>query len=218
MKRIAIITEDSTVMLPEIDSWKGKIGRGTKIPENKSIHELLINSGMNLPTVDVAREAIYKEALNDFIRPARLMNGGSFSEIRSFHSKPKQMHPANPYIISGRYGLTKGESKVVPHFAPISDIDKAEGLELCHKISKSMLEVSSTADFLTISLPSYFMKYLMQKGWFEKASNLSQMVVVCASSFRRVLKDYDRISILDRIGVAKLGKKNQVRIMEILSS
>lgn len=217
MKRIAIVTDDTTIMLPEIDSWKGKIGRGTEITKNKSVHGLLNDASMNLPTTDVERESSYKEVLKDFIRPARLMYGGSFSEIRGFHSKLRETYPVDLYVISGRYGLTKGESEILPYFAPISDIDKVEDLELRHNISKSMLEVSSAVDFLILSLPSYFVKYLIQKSWFEKVSNQSKTIIVCASVFRKALQGFRGLVILDRVGVARLGKKNQHHIVDILN-
>ncbi len=69
--------------------------------------DALKKANLNIPGDDTDLEDRYREALNDFIRPAWLMFAGMFGEIRKFYEILREILPTELYIVSGRYGFIK---------------------------------------------------------------------------------------------------------------
>ena len=82
--KVVIFTEDSSVKLPPINQWTGKCGRGIDITEDPTIISLLKSHNLAVPHTDIEIEEQYRDILYQFIRPARLMFAGMFTEVGFF--------------------------------------------------------------------------------------------------------------------------------------
>lgn len=192
------------------------MGCGSEIRQNTEISQILHIADLHLPTTDLELEDKYKEVLSGFVRPAWLMYGGSFTEVRSFYATLRRTESVELHIVSGRYGLVSGERLIVPYLKPVTDVADVEALESRHRVADSMLRVVKTSDMLMLFLPSHHIQFLIQNGWFERMKVIGEVIVVSASKFRQSLSRYPQMVILNRIGVARIGRKNQEAIINLL--
>ena len=81
---------------------------------------VLRERGLTVPSHDIEKEALYREVLRNYIKPAREMYGGSFAVVRSLADVLRRVDKeVDVYIISARYGLIGENEPIVPYEATL---------------------------------------------------------------------------------------------------
>jgi len=97
----------------------------THCTEEKSVPwegvvSVLRERGLTVPSHDIEKEALYREVLQNYMRPAEEMYGGSFAVVRSLADVLRRVgKEVDLYIISARYGLIGENELVVPYEATL---------------------------------------------------------------------------------------------------
>jgi hypothetical protein len=214
--KILIITEDSITQLPKIDIRREKIGRGTNINHISEIKQILINYNLPIPGGDIYNESEYMSILKNYTRPAILLFGGMFTEVRSFYNFLKNDYYSELYILSGRYGLINNDKNIIPYFCTINDVNNITDLDNKTNFSEKILKLSENFNIIIILLPKCFIEYFLEINIFNKISRDIQIVVVSSESFASKIYKYNNITLLKRVGVTRIGKKNFKSINEII--
>jgi hypothetical protein len=215
---IAIFTDESGVKLPNINRRKGILGRGFDIRDLTALKDALYKNGLGIPGQDLDREEEYKISLKEYLRPARLMFSGSFTEVRIFSDILKKIIPTEIFILSGRYGLLHEDTEILPYTTELRSTKELEELDKRTSFSKSMLSSAKDKRFVIITLPTQILQYLKQIGWFKKLDDEQNVIIVAASSIKStILEDVNAKFLLKR-GVARIGKENQNTILKIIES
>jgi len=213
---ITIVTDDSGAKLPEIDRYRDKIGKGTELSKDQGLVRLLSDNGLDIPADDMENESTYRRVLSEYIRPARLMFAGMFSEVRVFSDGLKKDHAVKLLIISGRYGLISENEEIIPYQHHISDRKEMERLDLRTGLFDKLIDGVSGSDIAMFFLPGNLLSYLMERGLLNNI-NSTKVIAVTSSRFRDELLDSGHFFLLRR-GVARIGKDNAERIKETIQN
>lgn len=214
MKKAIIFTDDSNVKLPEINRWKHVLGKATEIQKNSKILDALKRQNLAIPGDDINLEDRYRQALCDFIRPARLMFAGVFGEIRLFYDTLKEILPTELYVISGRYGLIREDEEIIPYSAHIEKISDLEELNNRTRFLNAMFDASKDKHFIIMCFPSHYFQFLIKKGWFERFDDEYLFFIVAGGSIRSELSSYENIKLFEKKGVARIGREHQTKILD----
>lgn len=210
---ISIITDDSQTVFPDIHKWKG-MSRGKTIGELKDeMNTTLLEFNLSFPTADLELEPKYREVLYKYIRPAKFMFTGPFSEVRSFSEEIKKYGDVNLYLLSGRYGIIDQEAEIIPYDSTLNDKFSIRNLDLNTNLSEKIKSISLHSDILILLLPKQILEYLIEKRILEVEGNLK--IAVCSKSAGSTMKKLG-FEIFNRPGVARIGVKNREQILEIV--
>ncbi len=218
MKKAVIFTDDSGVKLPEIHKWKQVVGKASDIRKNANVLDALKKANLDVPRDDTDFEDIYRKALREFVRPARLMFAGMFGEIRIFYDILREILPTELYIVSGRYGLVKENQEIIPYSAHIETVEDLERLDNRTYFLKAMLDASSDKQFIIMCFPSHYFQSLIKEGWFEKIGTEHLFFIVAGSNIINELSEHPNIMLFEKRGVARMGKDNQAKIIDRIKS
>jgi len=213
---IGIITEDSNAKLPPINKWKSKIGRGKNIENIPEIKSLLKKNHLKIPDNDIENEELYTEILKDYIRQAKFMFSGNFSEIRNFSNFLEKYGKVNFYILSGRYGMIKDNKIIIPYNYHLNSESKLLELDNKTNFSNIINEVCKKSDILFISLPTYIMGYVINKNVLITENN-SLKIAVCGNFYLDIMKENGFLTY-PRLGVVRLGKDNRFKIIDLIDN
>ncbi|MGD9779909.1 hypothetical protein [Methanomethylovorans sp.] len=215
--RVTVFTEESGIKLPEIKKWKNSLGRGRDIGKDKEIKALLEENNLSLPQHNIELEKRYREILQDYLRPARTMFAGMFTEVRDFKDNLSNYN-ISLYIISGRYGLLGEDEIIIPYVSNISSTNDIEILDKRTDFSQRILEKTTESNIVIILLPIQFISYLLTIDWFSLLNSNSTIVLVTSKHFKEKFSDMPNIKLLERKGVARMGSYNREEIISIIES
>lgn len=215
--QVTVFTEESGIKLPEIKKWKNSLGRGKDIGKDKEIKALLEENNLSLPEHNIELEKRYLEILQDYLRPARTMFAGMFTEVRDFKDNLSNYN-ISLYIISGRYGLLGEDEVIIPYVSNISSVNDIEILDKRTGFSQRMLEKTTESTIVIILLPIQFISYLLTIDWFSLLNSNSTIVLVTSKHFKEKFSDMPNIKLLERRGVARMGSYNREEIISIIES
>lgn len=216
--KVVIFTEETGVKLPPINRWTGKYGRGIEVAEDSQIISLLENHNLSVPHDDIEMESQYRNILFEFIRPARSMFAGMFSEVRIFADTLSEFVQTNLYVISGRYGLIQETEEIIPYSFHIQTEQDLEILDEQTDFSNRMVDTANKYEFIVLLLPKHYLLYLLKRGWFDRLNNESSVIIVSSKKLRSDFLQYNNVDVLERKGVARMGKVNREKILEIIKS
>jgi hypothetical protein len=215
MKAI-ILTDDTKSQLPKHRSWSKKFGRGSGIVKDPSVNHLLQKENFTVPTNDLENEEKYKQILFEFIRPAKNMFAGRFTEIRSFEDKLKDVIEVEILIVSGRYGLINGDMEIIPYDYSIDKKVNLKDFDEKYKFLSKLKAQLPGSTHLIILLPKIFIKYFMKQGFFEELPYGLKIIIVSSKEFEEPLKKYQNIILLERRGVSRLRNQDSDRILSLV--
>lgn len=218
MKKAVIFTDDSGVKLPEIHRWKQVLGKGSDVRKNVKVLDALKKANLDVPGENADFEDIYRKALREFVRHARLMFAGMFGEIRVFHDILREILPTELYIVTGRYGLVKEDDEIIPYSAHIETVEDLERLNNRTYFLKAILDASSDKQFIIMCFPSHYFQFLIKEGLFEKIGTEHLFFIVAGSNIKSELSEHPNIMLFEKRGVARLGKENQAKIIDRIKS
>ena len=200
--------------LPEIRKWKKTLGKGIDIRKNGEINAIFQNNSIPLPSDDLERETEYKNVLKEFIRPASLMFAGQFLEVKRFAEELNSHISTDLFILSGRYGLIHSSVEIIPYYTYNESVDQIKQLDLMRHFSEKILQISTDYDVIIFLLTSGYLQYFSLNSLLEKLP-INARIVVVGSKQLDISKD-NRIIFLSRKGVARIGKANYNKIIEIV--
>lgn len=214
MKAI-ILTDDTSSQLPTHNKWSNRFGIGSIISKNPSIINIFKKEKIELPSNDYENEERYKQILHDFVRPARNMFGGRFSEIRYFEEELKKIASVETFIISGRYGLLEGDTEIIPYYFSIKTITQLKTYDKEHHFLEKLISVIPGTTHLIILLPKIYVEYFIKQCFFDRISQKIKIIVVSSKEFDVELKKYANVTLLERKGVSRLRNQNCDKILAI---
>ncbi|MBP2145415.1 hypothetical protein J2129_000869 [Methanofollis sp. W23] len=215
-KQVIIITDDSGTILPTRNIWKSTFGTGIDIRKHDHILQILGKNGLKIPTNDLDNEKKYQELLYEYIRPAKFMYAGMFSEVRSFVDELGKRCDVDLYIISGRYGLINQNDEIIPHKYHINTIERLEGLDDALDFSTKIQELCIDRSMLILCLPKHYISYLNSIRWFEEIPEDTNIVMITSNEFSYLESQQGNIRVLPRKGVCRLGKENKKEIQDLI--
>ncbi len=212
--QIAVFSEDSPSILPHIDDWRGTIGRGGALDTHDGLVQALHKNGLPLPDESMSLEDEYRGVLREYVRPARLMFGGMFGEIRDFCDALDELGTVELYILTGRYGLIPSEKRIIPYTAKLRSSCDLEELNDRTRFLDRMTAVTEHADIVVTCFPSDYYIFLTQNEWFRQVSPEVHLEIVVAATIKGRLPTREKMNCYDRVGVARIGGENRRNIME----
>lgn len=213
--KVTIITEDSGVKLPKINKYKGTIGRGIKLSERKELNQVLKKNKISIPSNNIEKEDFYKTKLSYFVRPAKFMFAGMFSEVRVFYDELRKNYDVELYIISGRYGLINQELKIIPYDLHLEDYKLVVELDKKTGFFNKITKATDSSDYIIFLLNSNILSYLFDKHILEKININEKFIFVCSSEFKDKIIESGNI-FLQKTGVARIAEINRKNIKETL--
>ena len=216
--KVVIFTEDTAVKLPLQNRWTGKYSKGIDITENPEIMSLLKKHNLAVPHDDIEIEDQYREILREFIRSARSMFAGMFSEVRIFTDTLSELVHTDLYIISGRYGLIQETEEIIPYSHHIQTEQELGTLDERTDFSNCMVDAANKYEFIVMLLPKHYFLYLLKRGWFDQLDKKSSIFIVSSKKLRSDFSNYNNVNILERKGVARMGKVNRNEILKFIKS
>lgn len=216
--KVVIFTEETGVKLPPINRWTGKYGRGIEVAEDSQIISLLENHNLSVPHDDIEMESQYRKILFEFIRPARSMFAGMFSEVRIFADTLSELVQTNLYVISGRYGLIQETEEIIPYSSHIQTEQDLGILDERTDFSNRMVDAANECNFIILLLPRHYLIYLLKNGWFDRLNRESFIIIISSKKLLSDFSQYNNVDVLERKGVARMGKINREKILEIIKS
>lgn len=217
MLKILVITEDSRTVLPSRNKWKSKLGAGVNLQDHDEIKALLTAKGLQIPRNDLNNEIEYREVLKEYIRPAKYMYAGIFSEIRDFVDELSPLCNAEMYIISGRYGLINQDDDTIPYLYPLDSKEKVLFLDGSSGFSNKILDLCADKLILILCLQKHYIAYLETIGWFEKIPQDKTVIMVASNEFLNLSDKFKNIKFYPRKGVCRLGKRNKENIKHFIA-
>lgn len=214
--RVSIVTDDSGVKLPEMDRYREKIGKGVEPSKHTDLMSSLKANNLAMPTNDLENEEHYRSKLCGFVRPARYMFAGMFSEVRVFYDELKELYNADLKIISGRYGLISHDEEILPYEYHLKDLDTIKDLDARTNFFDRLIKETYDSEYLLLFLNKLMLSYLIEKGLMERTSKGTKLIVVGSSAIKDNLLQNDHV-FLQRRGVARIGKDNREKIKKIIS-
>jgi len=216
--KVVTFTEDTDVKFPPINRWTGKYSRGIDITEDSQIMSLLENQNLAVPHDDIEIEDQYLKVLHEFIRPAKSMFAAMFAEVRTFADTLSELVKTDLYIISGRYGLIQETEEIIPYSSHIQTEQDLGTLDERTDFSNHMIDVANKYEFIILLLPKHYLLYLIKHGWFDRLNRESSVIIVSSIKLRSDFSHYNNVDVLERKGVARIGKVNRDKILEIIKS
>jgi hypothetical protein len=215
MKAI-ILTDDTKCQLPSHNKWTNRFGCGSGISKESEILTLLKKGNDSIPSDDLENEIRYRNVLHEFIRPAKNMFGGRFSEVRTFAAQLSKNIPVEILIISGRYGLIDDSEEIIPYDHSIQNITQLKILDEKNKIFSRVKESLSDSTHLIILLPKFYIEYLIKKQFFETLPSKIVTIIVTSKGLQTQLNQYENVIIFERKGVARLRSQNCDQILSLI--
>ncbi|MCK4817208.1 hypothetical protein KA005_15670 [bacterium] len=168
-----------------------------------------------LPAANYEMEIRYKEALKDYIRPAKTMFAGSFSEVRDFNERLNRTMDSSLYILSTRYGLITESEKIIPYKTEPFTSDILDRMNRKQSFLKEMTKLSANADYVLLLMPRNYIEYLIDNKWLQDLPSYVKIIAVTSPLLEKYFNTKTTI-VLPRVGVARIGKKNKEEILELL--
>lgn len=213
---LSIITDDTSVKLPIFNKWKLKYSVGIDIRMDSKIKQLLSEYNINYPTNDIENELLFKKLLRDFVRPAIQMYGGMFTEVRHFAPKISPLIPTKIYFVSGRYGLIPENQEIIPYYYQIETLNDVEVVDKKFNIKEKIQNLIEKSDVIIFFLPKHYIAYLIKNDFFKEFLFNSYLIIVSSDEYRDYFLQFQNVLFLNRIGVARIGKKNREIILKFL--
>ena len=215
MKAI-ILTDDTKSQLPSHNRWSNRFGRGFGISKNPEILTLLKKGNASIPADDLENENKYKDILHDFIRPAKNMFGGRFSDVRTFASQLSKNITVEILIISGRYGLIDDSKEIIPYDHIIKNITQLKTLDEKNQIFSRVTDRLVDSTHLIILLPKFYIEYLIKKHFFETLPSKIITIIVTSKGLHDDLNRFENVIVFERRGVARLRSQNCEQILSLI--
>jgi hypothetical protein len=215
MKAI-ILTDDTKCQLPAHNKWTNRFGCGSGISKKYEILALLKKGNESIPTDDLENENKYRNILHEFIRPAKNMFGGRFSEVRTFATQLSKIIPVKILIISGRYGLIDDSNEIIPYDHTIRNITQLKIMDEKNHIFSRVTDALSDSSLLIILLPKFYIEYLIKKKFFETYPSKIKTIIVTSKGFQNELNRYENVIVFERKGVARLRSQNCDQILSLI--
>jgi len=213
-----ILTDDSMNMLPTI-SWDGeRQGKGFTIEASDSIRNTLSSNGLGIPSNDIENEESYKRVLGQYVRPAKYMFSGLFTEVRGFWEELNGFIPTRLLVLSSRYGLLHGEDEIIPYFSRVNSIHDLRKLETRMPFIEGIAAEMNKSFFKLLFLPLATVHYLIKVGTFERLDDSGLSIIVAGRSIEPFFRKEQSVMFLGRNGVARIGRRNCRAIMEKIES
>jgi cytoplasmic iron level regulating protein YaaA (DUF328/UPF0246 family) len=216
--KVLIITEDSAIKLPQINKWTNKITKGMDIEKDDALINLLKKHNSTIPSDDLENEENYKKVLRIYVRPAKFMFSGMFSEVRDFSNRLAKITPTDLYIISGRYGLINENDSILPYSKNVKTIPELKNLDEKTGFFEKTHTLVNKYSLIIFLLPRQYIQYFITKEFFESIPKNHPIVIVTGTHNCDIFSKYPMITILPRKGVARIGNKNRNKIIEIIKN
>ena len=217
MKAI-ILTDDTKCQLPPHNKWTNKFGCGSGILKKSEIRILLKNENISIPGNDLENEIHYREVLHEFLRPAKNMFGGRFSEVRVFAAQLSKSIPVEVLIVSGRYGLITDCAEIIPYDYSIQNITQLKNIDEKNQIFSKVKDRLTDSTYLIILLPKFYIEYLIKTQFFEKISSKMQIIIVTSKGLQNELLQFKNVIVFERKGVARLRSQNSDQILSLIQN
>lgn len=162
-------------------------------------------------------EIKYKEALKEYIRPAKTMFAGSFSEVRDFNERLNRTMDSKLFILSTRYGLISENHEIIPYETRRFTSTILDVMNKKHNILKEMTKLSANADYILLLLPRSCIEYFIDNKWLQDLPSYVKIIAVTSPSLEKDFNSKTTV-ILPRVGVARIGKKNRELIIGTLEA
>lgn len=218
MMKAIILTDDTKCQLPSHNKWTNRFGCGSGIAEKTEILTLLKNGNSSIPSDDLENEIQYQNVLHDFLRPAKYMFGGRFSEVRAFAAELSKSIPVEILIISGRYGLINDSTEIIPYDYSIQNITQLKKIDEDNHIFLSVKDHLSDSTHLIILLPKFYIEYLLKTHFFETLSSKIKIVIVTSRGLQTELHQFENVFVFERKGVARLRSQNCDQILSLIQN
>lgn len=214
--KILIFTDDTGVKLPKFSKWKVRYSRGIDIRKDPIINSRLNECQLKIPSNDIENETQFKKVLHDFVRPAKQMYGGMFNEIRCFTEQELPSFISTQiFFISGRYGVISETQEIIPYSYHTSTIAELGLIEKKFDITRKIHSLFDENDIILFLLPKEYIEHLIKNGLFENMTK-PNFIIVSSIEFRDYFSQMSNVLLLNRIGVARIGKRNRERIIEYI--
>jgi cytoplasmic iron level regulating protein YaaA (DUF328/UPF0246 family) len=171
-----------------------------------------------IPKDNIEVEDRYREILHDFIRPARSMFAGMFTEVRIFADTLSELAQTNLHFISGRYGLLHETQEIIPYSNHIQNEQDLEILDERTDFSRLMIDAAKNHEMVIILLPKHYIIYLLKRDWFNLIDKNSFIVVVSSKQLRSYFAEYTNVKVLPKNGIARIGRENRNEILDFVNS
>lgn len=213
---MAIFTEDSGVKYPERKDNK-KFGKGVDIEEIPNFTKELKNKNLEIPSTNLENEEKYKNLLSEFVRPAKLMFAGLFKEVRNFYNELNRITKTELYIISGRYGLVRGNKKIIPYKAYMEDQEDLKKLDKRTNFSIDIVKEANKYDLNLFFLTTRYLNYLISEKILEELT--TNIFIVTGSSMKNKIKkiDINNLKMFRKKGISRIGWQNRKEIKNIIN-
>lgn len=211
--RALIITDETGSKYPPIDYVNNKVGTGYDILKYAPIINILSDNSFPIPTTNYELEDEYKKLLPNYIRPAKLMFGGVFNEVRRFYNQMIGIISTDLMIISSRYGLITGDYPIIPYY---SESFTTESVPIIDKKTHFLIDLISIQDkyeFVIILLSGPILRYCLKNNWFKTLPKEQKKFCVSGDSLHEELSLVPKMFRFKKKGVVRLGKKNGDEIL-----
>lgn len=216
--RAIIFTDESGVKLPEIKKWTKHFGRGMNIEKHTQLISLLNMNDLDVPSNNIDLEDQYRKVLKEFIRPSKSMFAGSFNEVRDFTDTLSTLISTNLYIISSRYGLLKEFDTIIPYSSSAQTLDDLDFLNVSTDFYNKTIMASQKSDIVILLVPREYILFFLKMGWFDELKHISLIIIVSSKNLKSEVLCYENVTLLERRGVARIGKKNNKMILDMVKS
>jgi hypothetical protein len=213
---LSIITDDTSVKLPKFNKWKQKYAAGIDIRKDPIIKSRLSQYNFDYPVDDIENEILFKRTLCDFVRPAKQMYGGMFTEIRHFAELLSASIPTEIFFISGRYGIIPENQEIIPYYFRIEDIEDVQIVDKKFNINQKIKEIIKNSEIIIFLLPKHYIAHLIKIGFFNEELTKSSLIIVSSDEYQNYFSQFHNVLFLRRIGVARIGTKNREKILKFV--
>jgi len=216
MMKAIILTDDTKCQLPSHNKWTNRFGCGSGIAKKSEILIELKNRNTTIPGNDLENEIQYRNVLHEFLRPAKNMFGGRFSEVRAFAAELSKITPVEILIISGRYGLINDSTEIIPYDYSIQNNTQLKNIDENNQIFSKVKDCLSDSTHLIVLLPKFYIEYLIKTHFFETLSSKIKIIIVTSKGLQTQLNQYENVIIFERKGVARLRSQNCDQILSLI--
>jgi cytoplasmic iron level regulating protein YaaA (DUF328/UPF0246 family) len=166
----------------------------------------------------ITNESTIKNSKDDSLeRPALYMFSATFREIRTFSRKLNGVISNDIFIISNKYGLIHQSKKINKYSNKIKNIKELQELDEKLLLSKALLEKAQNYKYIILVLPSFFINYLISQEWFKELKPEQIIIIISGKTLELKDKIPNRLMILQRKGMARIGINNQIQILNFIS-
>lgn len=127
-----------------------------------AVRAALASAGLGIPGMDLEREADYREALAEFVKPAAEMYGGSFKWVSGLVDGLRGCVEADLFALSARYGLISADESIVPYEATLNDMNEEElrAWAAARRVPERAAELLERYGFIVAFLPGNYARAL----------------------------------------------------------